>query len=422
MAINFDQDRSGLLGIDTGVNYDQMAFAPGSIKDSLIKNLYNIEKETGFENPQLDKLKQEDMKQFQEKGTPLSLPSDAYTAMAIKNFNEIFGDRQKTLTDAFGVPGYKNLNFSGFQKPEDLYTGKFNVMDGLPNDGITKNVRFRDMLLEDLKNLPSDFKTSLGTTKDALAEDLSGVREFLTNVKNKGIDLFGSGKELAFKGIGSALAGPVGSFIGGALANLKETPEQKAIKEFYEQNFGLTDTGQVASGIMKGYNPVYGFGGAGLQGAIDKRLATILKTEERKKKKGLELSQQLINRRRELEALKERDRIAKANIAATPGFDVSGGAGGSYDRSFDYGADTREAQDRRSSDLGFSDIRLKENIELVGKSPSNINIYKFNYKDDPTIYQGVMAHEVPWANVKHSNGYMMVDYNKVDVKFKKWQR
>jgi hypothetical protein len=38
MAINFDQDRSGLLGIDTGVNYDQMAFAPGSIKDSLIKN------------------------------------------------------------------------------------------------------------------------------------------------------------------------------------------------------------------------------------------------------------------------------------------------------------------------------------------------------------------------------------------------
>ena len=70
----------------------------------------------------------------------------------------------------------------------------------------------------------------------------------------------------------------------------------------------------------------------------------------------------------------------------------------------------------------FSDIRLKTNIELIGKSPSNINIYKFNYKDNPTTYQGVMAHEVPWANVKHSNGYMMVDYNKVDVEFKKWQR
>ena len=70
--------------------------------------------------------------------------------------------------------------------------------------------------------------------------------------------------------------------------------------------------------------------------------------------------------------------------------------------------------------LGFSDIRLKENIELIGKSPSNINIYKFNYKNNPTTYQGAMAHEVPWASIKHSNGYMMVDYNQIDVNFKKY--
>jgi hypothetical protein len=336
MAINFDQDRSGLLGIDTGVNYDQMAFAPGSLKDSLIKNLYNIEQETGFENPQLDKLKKEDMQQFQEKGTPLSLPSDAYTAMKIKNFDEIFGGGQKTLTD-FGVPGYKNLNFSGFQRP-DINTGKFNVNEVLPNEGITKNVRYRDMLLQDLKNLPSDIKTSLSTTKDALLEDFSGLKDVATNIKNTGIDLFGSGKELVFKGIGSLFGGPVGSFIGGALANLKETPEQKAMREFYGQNFGLTNTGQIASGIMQGYNPAYGFGGAGLQRAIDKRLATILKTEERKKKKGLKLSQQLINRRKELEALKkqelqrqqearrqsDRDRINRAYKEET------GGQAGSY--------------------------------------------------------------------------------------------
>jgi len=72
--------------------------------------------------------------------------------------------------------------------------------------------------------------------------------------------------------------------------------------------------------------------------------------------------------------------------------------------------------------LGFSDIRLKENVELIGKSPSNINIYKFNYKDNPMTYQGAMAHEVPWASVKHSNGYMMIDYNQIDVEFKKWQK
>jgi len=103
--------------------------------------------------------------------------------------------------------------------------------------------------------------------------------------------------------------------------------------------------------------------------------------------------------------------------------------GGSYDRSRDYsGASDKSAGDRsrtrdaRSSDLGFSDVRLKENVELIGKSPSNINIYKFNYRDNPTTYQGAMAHEVPWASVKHSNGYMMIDYNQIDVEFKKWQK
>ena len=68
--------------------------------------------------------------------------------------------------------------------------------------------------------------------------------------------------------------------------------------------------------------------------------------------------------------------------------------------------------------LGFSDIRLKDNIELVGKSKSDINIYNFTYLNDPTVYQGVMAHEVPWASVKHDSGYLMVDYNKIDVDFK----
>ena len=67
----------------------------------------------------------------------------------------------------------------------------------------------------------------------------------------------------------------------------------------------------------------------------------------------------------------------------------------------------------------FSDIRLKTNIEFIGKSPSNIDIYSFSYIGNPTKYVGVMAHEVPWASEKHSNGYLMVDYNKLDVEFKR---
>ena len=66
-----------------------------------------------------------------------------------------------------------------------------------------------------------------------------------------------------------------------------------------------------------------------------------------------------------------------------------------------------------------SDIRMKEDIKLVGKSPSGINIYNFKYKGDDVTYQGVMAHQVPDASIVNDDGYLMVDYSKIDVEFKK---
>ena len=65
-----------------------------------------------------------------------------------------------------------------------------------------------------------------------------------------------------------------------------------------------------------------------------------------------------------------------------------------------------------------SDIRLKDDIKLVGKSPSGIKIYNFKYKGDDKKYQGVMAHQVPQASIANKFGYLMVDYNKLDVEFK----
>ena len=69
----------------------------------------------------------------------------------------------------------------------------------------------------------------------------------------------------------------------------KESPEIKSMKNFYRSQYGLTPTGQVASGIMAGYNPVYGgalnmltggrFGKpmqVGLAGAMQKRIENIL--------------------------------------------------------------------------------------------------------------------------------------------------
>lgn len=71
-----------------------------------------------------------------------------------------------------------------------------------------------------------------------------------------------------------------------------------------------------------------------------------------------------------------------------------------------------------------SDIRYKENVELVGKSYSGINIYQFNYKNEEGLYEGVIGNELigtQFENALHfdSNGLISVDYYKIDVQFKK---
>jgi len=71
---------------------------------------------------------------------------------------------------------------------------------------------------------------------------------------------------------------------------------------------------------------------------------------------------------------------------------------------------------------GASDRELKKNIELIGKSPSGLKIYTFEYIDDKYgegIFQGVMSDEIPQdAVMKNKDGYDMVDYSKLDVEFK----
>lgn len=79
----------------------------------------------------------------------------------------------------------------------------------------------------------------------------------------------------------------------------------------------------------------------------------------------------------------------------------------------------------------FSDRNLKQNIHLVGTSPSGINVYTFQYipgieKIDANlnaavIYSGVMAQELednyPEAIVIGKDGFYRVDYSKIDVDF-----
>ena len=68
-----------------------------------------------------------------------------------------------------------------------------------------------------------------------------------------------------------------------------------------------------------------------------------------------------------------------------------------------------------------SDRRLKKNIKLIGKSPSGLRIYAFEYIDKffgEHIYQGVMSDEIPNSAVINNGGYDRVDYSKIDVEFK----
>jgi len=68
-----------------------------------------------------------------------------------------------------------------------------------------------------------------------------------------------------------------------------------------------------------------------------------------------------------------------------------------------------------------SDRKLKKNINLIGKSPSGLNIYSFEYKNSKYgegLFQGVMSDEVPREVVETKNGYDIVDYNMLDVEFK----
>jgi len=71
------------------------------------------------------------------------------------------------------------------------------------------------------------------------------------------------------------------------------------------------------------------------------------------------------------------------------------------------------------SGFKFSDQRLKEDIKLIGKSPSGINVYSFKYKHTDGTYEGVMAQEVPWARKMTRTGFYAVDYSKVDVEFRR---
>jgi hypothetical protein len=96
---------------------------------------------------------------------------------------------------------------------------------------------------------------------------------------------------------------------------------------------------------------------------------------------------------------------------------VFGGGSGVADNA---GAPAGAAGGGLMSFLGFSDRRLKENIEEAGMENGH-KIYSFNYMGDNKKFIGVMADEVEKTNpeaIKEVRGFKAVDYDKIGVVFR----
>ena len=285
-------------------------------------------------------------------------------------------------------------------------------------------------------------------TKNALGRGIGSIMDFASNIPTpmnaiKGFANMRNPLSPNSQNYNPALQGQIDSLTGrgGTLTSGSTTfmsPEDIAAGNFGTKSGSMivnSSTGKKygPGSVLSGQNVVSGFGTNDYMGQLEKELD---KMKNRAMKKDLTQFQQKKQQDILNEIQIEKDRVANelatsqaAAKAAAASFmsqnpnygnnynpNKAGGYTGAKD-SYGDKSGTRQSN-ARSSELGFSDIRLKDNIELVGKSPSDINIYNFTYLNDPKVYQGVMAQEVPWASVKHDSGYLMVDYNKVDVDFK----
>jgi len=278
------------------------------------------------------------------------------------------------------------------------------------------------------------------STKRSIAAQLTAENNYGYNMQsgNIGQDPFGRNPVSAFGNYEQALAEDL-AYVGDS--NFKNAKKQYAEDYFnakaevaggVEQTSGISEvaggTGIVSTGDVLGPGEFLPEGEdlvsledqLAEQAAAEQAQAAKIEAERR------ELQE--INARAEREAA---DAQAAANAAAQAAAieaqrralqNINAGGGGGGARSGGSSSGNTSSTNSSMGNLGFSDIRLKDNVELIGKSPSNINIYKFNYKGNPTIYQGAMAHEVSWASVKANNGYLMIDYDKIDVEFKPYAK
>ncbi len=224
MSINYN-DRTGVLGINLTPQFNNSFQTAGlfgfgkSDEEKALEQIQDLRKQEnqikGLGEGAIE-LKQNELQNIQNQIENLkkqysndssiqsaSLPSNRYTA-DLRNLNDRITDIPDRLSRSLD---YDLINKVREYNPNyDRYTDQEITELGIPifnknmpssmNSGVTNANSFRNMLLDDLRNLPSDLRTSLGQTKDALFEDFSGLGNFVR-------DIYGSGKELIGKGVGT---------------------------------------------------------------------------------------------------------------------------------------------------------------------------------------------------------------------------
>jgi outer membrane immunogenic protein len=103
-------------------------------------------------------------------------------------------------------------------------------------------------------------------------------------------------------------------------------------------------------------------------------------------------------------------------VAVSPweGLYAGGHAGGAW-------GNRTDANYSDSTIIGFSDVRLKRDIVLVGRRDDGLGLYSYRYLWSDTVYVGVMAQEValvhPDAIVRGElDDYLRVDYSRLGLR------
>ena len=130
----FEEDQTiGLQNIiNSGLSENEntdVAFKPGSALDTQINKLNTLE-QMGFPQPNLKNLKEMDMKQFNENGTPLSLSPELYASA-----NNIMSDASKIDVNDLTNRNNKNFLISAANALNDQ-TGIIDSAPSITNDGV----------------------------------------------------------------------------------------------------------------------------------------------------------------------------------------------------------------------------------------------------------------------------------------------